>query len=943
MKEAIVQVDNLIYALRNVDINVRKNAVRQIEKYKVKEAAPMVLQLLTSQDKELRFLAVKALGTIGNSDMVDKILPLLSDEDDNVKYWASATISQLGNEETVQKIKEILPAQKDPYWAIRALSKMGALSVNLLVEFLKSNNWNLRSLASSALVKIGNICISKIIPILKIGNIDTRYWAIKTLGEIGSATVVENLRPFLEDISSDIRVITVKALYNIGNQAAIDILKQAALDSQYDDVRFTATECLSNLKEFMKEFLLAKFKDSSFRVRDVAARGFVKSGKPEEILAQLEKLRNSGDENERFTAVRAMGYLGVPAIINLCQALSDKSWAVRRLASNFLSNIGRPSIPFLERVLLNEKKGIEEKYWALQAISKIATKDCLPVLLEFAKHENRDLRYAAISGLARFSEPDVINTLIESLNDASQEVREATTRALSKLGKTAIPLIISKFKDKDWNIRKLASEAMVAMGKVGLPFLLKGFKSKDSDISYWSAKSLAGIGRLAVNYLIAMFTDNSWIVRKRASEIIIEIGKEALPLLMKVLFESGHPDMRYWIIKTIGEIRDESACDRLIEIVSKGSEQERIQAIIALSKIGGKKAEKCVLESLFDEYWSVRKAAAKASGVLRIQEAEQPLFTLLKDEDDELRAEVILALGEIAGEEKLESLAKFLKDASFRVRLAAVKSIAKASGTVAIKLLRPMLSDASLDVREATIKALGTLGFSAVQDLLIPFLKVPDLRQAALESLVNIGGDKAAKEALAILENVNENVSMRVLAARYLGKSENSQYIDTLVKFMDDDCWHIRLEVSAALSKISESSEPDYQDVIVTKVFKKKGGDALQHFKRGVMFSSKGRYNEAIAEFKKAIKIEPRYVRSYLNIGLIYKEQNILDQAEKYFRQALSVDPEDARAHLYLGVTLALTKNLKEAERHLKQALKSRGPDAIKITAQKVLKKLKKG
>ncbi|MDI6892496.1 MAG: tetratricopeptide repeat protein [Actinomycetota bacterium] len=45
---------------------------------------------------------------------------------------------------------------------------------------------------------------------------------------------------------------------------------------------------------------------------------------------------------------------------------------------------------------------------------------------------------------------------------------------------------------------------------------------------------------------------------------------------------------------------------------------------------------------------------------------------------------------------------------------------------------------------------------------------------------------------------------------------------------------------------------------------------AEEHFNRGRILSVKGLYQEAIAEYKKALQIDPDYSQGRTNLGLIY-------------------------------------------------------------------------
>jgi tetratricopeptide repeat protein len=76
-----------------------------------------------------------------------------------------------------------------------------------------------------------------------------------------------------------------------------------------------------------------------------------------------------------------------------------------------------------------------------------------------------------------------------------------------------------------------------------------------------------------------------------------------------------------------------------------------------------------------------------------------------------------------------------------------------------------------------------------------------------------------------------------------------------------------------------------------------------------------GRYDEAIAHFRKSLAIKPRSVTARYNLGTAQTLAHRLDDAEQSFREALKIDPSYANAHNNLGnVLLALGRNQEAVE-----------------------------
>jgi len=73
------------------------------------------------------------------------------------------------------------------------------------------------------------------------------------------------------------------------------------------------------------------------------------------------------------------------------------------------------------------------------------------------------------------------------------------------------------------------------------------------------------------------------------------------------------------------------------------------------------------------------------------------------------------------------------------------------------------------------------------------------------------------------------------------------------------------------------------------------------YFNLGVYYSDTGRVDEAIEQFKVAIRINPHYVRAYNNLGITYTKKGMLNEAIAVYRKALSIDPLHEKAYYNLG------------------------------------------
>jgi tetratricopeptide (TPR) repeat protein len=77
---------------------------------------------------------------------------------------------------------------------------------------------------------------------------------------------------------------------------------------------------------------------------------------------------------------------------------------------------------------------------------------------------------------------------------------------------------------------------------------------------------------------------------------------------------------------------------------------------------------------------------------------------------------------------------------------------------------------------------------------------------------------------------------------------------------------------------------------------------AQPHFRLGIVYGDRGLRDQAIAEYRTAIAIDPGYPKSYLNLGALLAEAGRDDEAVEAFRQAVALDPRYAAARVNMAM-----------------------------------------
>lgn len=116
-----------------------------------------------------------------------------------------------------------------------------------------------------------------------------------------------------------------------------------------------------------------------------------------------------------------------------------------------------------------------------------------------------------------------------------------------------------------------------------------------------------------------------------------------------------------------------------------------------------------------------------------------------------------------------------------------------------------------------------------------------------------------------------------------------------------------------------------------------------EHFKKGLHAYFEKRFEDALEEFGKSIRIQDSNPASYSNIGYIYYDMGDIRQAYEFQKKALEVDPYFANAHYGLSLISRRWKDYEKEKKYLQEYLKlqpsgyysRRATERIKALARK--------
>jgi tetratricopeptide (TPR) repeat protein len=126
-----------------------------------------------------------------------------------------------------------------------------------------------------------------------------------------------------------------------------------------------------------------------------------------------------------------------------------------------------------------------------------------------------------------------------------------------------------------------------------------------------------------------------------------------------------------------------------------------------------------------------------------------------------------------------------------------------------------------------------------------------------------------------------------------------------------------------------------YEDALgnYAKALTANPGFAEAYNSRGILYASTGRYDDAFSDYTKAIQADPKSAGAYNNRGVLYAGRGRYADALEDLDKALSLDPNYADAYYNRGVVLGRSARLDSALSDLRKACalgRKEGCDALK-------------
>lgn len=762
-------------------------------------------------DANIRFWSILCIGKLRDRNLAPLILEKLQDRNISVRVGALRALREIGDPNVASKLFEALSQPSDQIRDLiyEILKDFGTHSIPYLMESLSSEYWMGRSLAAQSLSDMGSEAVYPLVSALESEDKERRYWAIKILGKMKERVAFADIKKLLSDPDPEIRMSALEAMEH-----------------------YLDTDVISDIIE--------RFLDPVWIVRKCASRAISKFGG--RAVPQLLRALESSEEDVRYWALCSIGDIKPQgALTHVLRLFKDKSWTIRKTASDVLGGYGEDALLELSG-LATESSDAEIRYWVLRSLGKIGSEISLPLLFR-------------------------------ALEDGSEAIRDAAQKALSNYGAEVIDDLFALFKSEN---RKMLESVCVTFQRmppeVAVPRLCDCLGRYDEHVSYWIRKTLHGFGSFSREYIIQLLQSKNDEVRRQCILAMGDFGvKEDYQTLLGFLKDEYWP-ARIATAEALGNLQVSEAIPNLLQALDDEDEDLAMAAIISLGKIGDEKAVPGLITTLQRESWSLRFQAIKILGEMRVKRAFPDLLKLLDEDTIDLKTHIIKAIAKTNHPNCYKELKKrFDQEITLETRLAYIGALAETENPALVSEFIKLAGKQNLwEERRAAIRALGILKSEKAKTCLISSLKDSD-PIISREALIALGAILSPEEF--------EKTEKALTAAR----KKHEEFQKSFKEGM----------------KLMRVSAMKDAEKLLKHAIKINPRAAYVYSALGNLYYKTGKLIDATKAYIMATNMSPEDITLKLNLGMVYYRRRAFKESLQIFSKVVKLAGQKSQQGQY--------------------------------------------
>ena len=471
--ELRIKIDEWMKLLYSEDSAIRTSAVISLLGLNLSSVYDSLIDILKDSDNDdVRISLIKAFGFAGDdSRALDCMIDLLASENEEMRIASADALGNIGTKKAIEEMVDVLlnnrKSVESRILVTGALAKTRSReAVKPLIDILETDNNDLQIAAHDALVEITKQSNGKA----------KSFWQgwwdrnrVKTR-EQWLEDIVDKLEGGFKELKEENNLlkdeIVAKTIQILKTNKESDNIKPLidALKSEYQAVRIYAAGELANHNDpEVVNVFVDLISDDDTEIRVLAVNVLGKIGGVSELKNLILALQDK-EIRVRESAAISLGRLGKKeAVFDLLSALSDLASSVVCAAAEALGELkADEAVEPLVSLFSNKDPKIRES--AIVALGKFQDKRAIDPLINSLKDEVERVRWYAADTLGKTGAKKAVMPLIALLSDESARVRESTAAALGLIGdESAVEPLIKVLEDIDNRVAEKAADALLSI------------------------------------------------------------------------------------------------------------------------------------------------------------------------------------------------------------------------------------------------------------------------------------------------------------------------------------------------------------------------------------------------------------------------------------------------------------------------------------------------
>ncbi len=307
-----------------------------------------------------------------------------------------------------------------------------------------------------------------------------------------------------------------------------------------------------------------------------------------DILGTVSALAVEGSVDQRFWCIRLLADMGISAVAVLEKCIVTETDSVIR--TMIVEALGEQkalsSVPILLPLLKDPDWSMRQKvFFALKAYGD----QIYPELEQRAQSDDNDQVYWCVKllGAMGFKSHALLYRL---LKEADAQTKFLVAAALGESGdRRVMELLVKTLLDKQWILAKRASDALIQIGESTIPVLVEHLPELKPAQLGWAARTLAGLGSEGILALgdFLVLQDETWLWEARES--VMSLERDLIPVLKPLTHKNKPERIRFFAYSLLCEISDSNRVQVLDTLATGLRDQAWVNRKLcadALGKIG---------------------------------------------------------------------------------------------------------------------------------------------------------------------------------------------------------------------------------------------------------------------------------------------------------------------------------------------------------------------